>query len=486
MKLNVKKASVDVTLYVFIQDSTSTTGGGKTGLLFNAASLVCYYVRPLGSATALTLATQTVTGAHSDGGFVEVDATNMPGTYRLDLSDAIVATGVNSVVVMLKGATGMAPLVLELALLAVDHQDAVRFGMTSLPNAAAEAAGGLFTRGSGAGQLNQQANGQLDANVARWLNTAAATPATAGVPKVAIEAAGDLAQAAADKAWATAARTLTAATNITSTGGTTVPQTGDSFARLGAPAGASVSADILVIDNFVDDIESRVGTPSDLGSGATVAANLVDIEGQTDDIGVAGAGLTSAGITAAGIRAAIGLAAANIDTQLAALLALIDTEVAAILAAVDTEVAAIKAKTDNLPTDPADESSIQGTLTTISAFLDTEIAAILAAVDTEIAAIKAKTDNLPSVIKKNTELVAFEFLMVDATDFATPETGVVITATRSIDGGSFSACTNSAAEVAGGIYKITLSAADTNGTVITYKFAGTGCADRFVTVVTNA
>lgn len=80
-------------------------------------------------------------------------------------------------------------------------------------------------------------------------------------------------------------------TVTTYTGNT--PQTGDSFARLGAPAGASVSADILAIDNLVDDLESRLGTPSDLGSGATVAANLVDIEAQTDDIGVAGAGLTA-------------------------------------------------------------------------------------------------------------------------------------------------------------------------------------------------
>jgi len=38
---------------------------------------------------------------------------------------------------------------------------------------------------------------------------------------------------------------------------------------------------------------TRMGTPSDLGGGATVAANLVDIESQTDDIGVAGAGLTA-------------------------------------------------------------------------------------------------------------------------------------------------------------------------------------------------
>lgn len=33
-----------------------------------------------------------------------------------------------------------------------------------LPNAAAEASGGLFTRGTGAGQINQAANGQIDAN----------------------------------------------------------------------------------------------------------------------------------------------------------------------------------------------------------------------------------------------------------------------------------------------------------------------------------
>lgn len=47
------------------------------------------------------------------------------------------------------------------------------------------------------------------------------------------------------------------------------------------------------LDNLVDDLESRLGVPSNLGSGATIAANLVDIEAQTDDIGAAGAGLTA-------------------------------------------------------------------------------------------------------------------------------------------------------------------------------------------------
>ena len=114
MKKLILAGATDQTIDVFIQDSTSTTGGGKTGLAYNTASLVCYYRKgATGSATALTLATQTVGGAHSDGGFVEIDATNMPGMYRLDLSDTIVATA-GTVSLMLKGATGMAPLPIEL------------------------------------------------------------------------------------------------------------------------------------------------------------------------------------------------------------------------------------------------------------------------------------------------------------------------------------------------------------------------------------
>lgn len=106
--------------YIFIQDSSVTTGAGKTGLAFNTASLVAYYVRSLGSATAITLATQTVTGAYSSGGFVEVDATNMPGVYRFDIPNAAFATGVDKVVVMLKGAANMAPVTLEYQLVGFD------------------------------------------------------------------------------------------------------------------------------------------------------------------------------------------------------------------------------------------------------------------------------------------------------------------------------------------------------------------------------
>jgi hypothetical protein len=110
--------------YVFVQDSASTTGGGKTGIAFNAASFTAYYVRPGGSATSITLATQTVTGAWSSGGWVEVDATNLPGIYRFDIPNAVFATGVDHAVVMLKGASGMAPVSLEYQLVGFDPSTA--------------------------------------------------------------------------------------------------------------------------------------------------------------------------------------------------------------------------------------------------------------------------------------------------------------------------------------------------------------------------
>jgi hypothetical protein len=124
-KLAIKKASTDVTVYVFIQDSSKTTGAGLTGLVYNTTDLVASYVRPLAARAALSLATlAAVDSAHSDGGFKEIDATNMPGVYRLDLPDAVCATGVNSVVVMLKGAANMAPVVLEIQLTDFDLNDA--------------------------------------------------------------------------------------------------------------------------------------------------------------------------------------------------------------------------------------------------------------------------------------------------------------------------------------------------------------------------
>lgn len=117
MKLSIKKGTTSKTIAVFIPDSSKTDGSGLTGLVYNSAGLVASYWRPGGSRTAITLATlASVTASYSSGGFIEIDATNMKGWYRLDLPDAVLATGADVAGVHLQGATNMAPVPLEIQL----------------------------------------------------------------------------------------------------------------------------------------------------------------------------------------------------------------------------------------------------------------------------------------------------------------------------------------------------------------------------------
>lgn len=89
-----------------------------------------------------------------------------------------------------------------------------------------------------------EANAVTATSIASNAVTAAKIAADAiGGSELAADAASEIATAV----WAAITRTLTSAANITSTGGTTVPQTGDAFARLGAPAGASTAADIAAV-----------------------------------------------------------------------------------------------------------------------------------------------------------------------------------------------------------------------------------------------
>jgi hypothetical protein len=147
---------------------------------------------------------------------------------------------------------------------------------------------------------------------------------------------------------------------------------------------------------------------------------IFTIANQVDANALSGGG---SGLDAAGVRAAVGLASANLDTQLTA----IDDYL-------DTEIAAIKAKTDNLPSDPADESLLEAAIATrlasadytapananITAIkaktdnlpaapaddtsIDTQLGTIAGYLDTEIAAIKAKTDNLPAAPADDTSI----------------------------------------------------------------------------------
>lgn len=144
----------------------------------------------------------------------------------------------------------------------------------------------------------------------------------------------------------------------------------DVYSRIGAPVGASISADVAAVQSDTNDIQTRL--PAALVSGRIDAS-----------VGAMAANTLNASALAADAVTEIqsGLAtAAAVDT----IDNFLDTEMAAVLAAVDTEVAAIKAVTDLLPDAGALTSlATQASVNTIDDFLDTEIAAI-----------KAKTDSL--------------------------------------------------------------------------------------------
>ena len=137
--------AVNRSLYFYIQEDAGASNPGEpvTGLVFGNLDSASY-ARQGAARVAITLATLgSASVAHSDGGFILVDDTNMPGLYRLDVPDAAFLTGVDQLVVQIDpgAARVCAPVLVDVT--DVDLRDSVRAGMTALPNAAADAAAGL-------------------------------------------------------------------------------------------------------------------------------------------------------------------------------------------------------------------------------------------------------------------------------------------------------------------------------------------------------
>lgn len=91
--LHIRQGRTDLRLTInIVQDSGGANPGEpKTGLT-NTDVTSAFYAREAGTPTAITVVSlATVTTPHTDGGFIELDGTNMPGLYRFDLPDAVVA-----------------------------------------------------------------------------------------------------------------------------------------------------------------------------------------------------------------------------------------------------------------------------------------------------------------------------------------------------------------------------------------------------------
>lgn len=278
MSREVKTGMTDYSVTVFIPDSASTDGSGKTGLV--AANLTVSGVRvetdndvTVTDYTASLNNLAALTTAHTDWGLLEVSSTLAPGLYRLDIADAIFATGAWSAVVYVMVTTSAAAATpMEFILVPQSPIDGVLLAPTT--------------------------------------HTSAVIP------------------------------TVTTLTGHTA-------QTGDNYARLGAPAGASVSADVAAMKVDTAAILVDTGTTLDARIPAALVGGRMDAS-----VGAMAADVITAAATAVDylteIRSSCD-AAIDANSDINAIISSLVT----IDDFLDTEVAAIKAKTDNLPASPA-------------------------------------------------------------------------------------------------------------------------------------
>lgn len=340
--------TTDRTILIWIADPASTTGAGKTGL--NAAALTCTYTRVETDndvihtdVTSSLNDLSALTDAHNDWGLKEVSSTLSKGLYRLDIADAVFATGAWYAVVQVTITSGTAaatPKIFKLVNLDMFGTPATNLATagtnysatrglsgTALPAAAADAAGGLPISDAGGldldakiGALTFTVANKVDANITHLSgDSVAADNAEAffdgtgyagtnnviptvttltnlpAIPANWLTAAGTAADFGAELATAiwtdTTAGDFTVAASIGKsimngvalgtgltinayTGNT--PQTGDSFARIGA-AGAGLTA---VPWNAAWDAE--VQSEVDDGLKALFLDKLVTVSGTAD------------------------------------------------------------------------------------------------------------------------------------------------------------------------------------------------------------
>jgi hypothetical protein len=167
MQQFIERGATSQIVHLFVGDASVATGAGLTGLAHNSSGLSGRTIRT-GEALSSALSFEAIAAlgayqAPSSSGHLrirEIDGAQLPGWYELHLPDAWLQTTGDrrSLIVQMRGVANMRQTNLEVLLL-----DPVR-GLGSpkaLPNAAAEAAGGLFTRGAGVGQIDQRGPGTI-------------------------------------------------------------------------------------------------------------------------------------------------------------------------------------------------------------------------------------------------------------------------------------------------------------------------------------
>jgi len=173
MSRQIKAGSTDQSVVISIIDSTD--GSPETAVEYDTAGIDLWYRREGAAKVPIVeAALAALTTAHTDGGIEHIG----DGEYRLDLPDEAVATGATGV--QIGGTvTGMLVYGPYIELVAYDPYDSTRLGLSALPNAAPDAAGGLPISDAGGldldakiGALTFTTANKVDCRVDNWAGQA--------------------------------------------------------------------------------------------------------------------------------------------------------------------------------------------------------------------------------------------------------------------------------------------------------------------------
>lgn len=169
----MKKGSTSQGVVLRIIDASD--GTPETGVVFNTAGIDLWFRRENAFSVDITeavLTTPDLEDTWETGGFLHIN----DGYYRLDVPDAAFASAAGVDHVMIGGTvTGMIVIGVWILLTDFDPQDVLRAGLTALPPAAADAAGGLVISDDGGLDIDEikvatdkmafTVANQIDANV---------------------------------------------------------------------------------------------------------------------------------------------------------------------------------------------------------------------------------------------------------------------------------------------------------------------------------
>ena len=164
-KILLRRGGTSNIIRMFLQDATSPSGAGKTGLAYNSAGLIISTIADVeATATTYTAALTTIETVGTIGTYAaptptkcrfrEIDATNFPGVYEIQIADARFNVANSTQLIVSVQATGVATVYAEFQFTLADLLDAVRLGLTALPNVSSGSAGAIITSGTGTAQLS--------------------------------------------------------------------------------------------------------------------------------------------------------------------------------------------------------------------------------------------------------------------------------------------------------------------------------------------